>query len=254
MSAFDFGAQALDQLLVAVLDRIQADIAVDIHHEVLQRVQPVGVVGFGRDVGARHHLEEALGGGIVDILVEHFLAGHVGPGMLVVVGADAFVIFDRRHHVAAALAERLDRGCGLRAVFAAHARHVVEQFAVELDLLGVHRDGLQAEMLDQFAQRIGAGHRVVVDLGDAGLIHRGRGIEFARDDLAADAVGRLIDRDAAEIAELLLQIPGAHQPAGAAANDCKIKHVSVPSSPAAPAGSARSKSALAKALFTLKER
>ena len=41
----DFRAQALDQLLVAVLDRIQADIAVDIHHEVLQRVQPVGVVG-----------------------------------------------------------------------------------------------------------------------------------------------------------------------------------------------------------------
>ena len=145
--------------------------------------------------------------------------------MLVVVGADAFVIFDRRHHVGAALAERLDRGRGLRAVFAAHARHVVEQFAVELDLLGVHRNRLQAEMLDQLAQRIGTGHRVIVDLGDAGLVHRGRGIELARDDLAADPVGRLVDRDAAEIAELLLQIPGAHQPAGAAANDCKIEHV-----------------------------
>ena len=56
------GLQALDQLLVAVLDRIQADIAVDIHHEVLQRIQPVGVVALGGDIGARHHLEEALGG------------------------------------------------------------------------------------------------------------------------------------------------------------------------------------------------
>ena len=40
----DFGLQALDQLFIAVLDRIQADIAVDIHHEVLQRIEPVGVV------------------------------------------------------------------------------------------------------------------------------------------------------------------------------------------------------------------
>ena len=230
----DFRAQALDQLLVAVLDRIQADIAVDIHHEVLQRIQPVGVVAFGRDIRARHHLEEALGGGIVDLLVEHFLAGHVGPGMLVVVRADAFVIFDRRHHVGAALAERLDRGGGLRAVFAAHARHVVEQLAVELHLLGVHRYRLQAEMLDQFPQRIRAGHRIIVDFGDAGLVHRRRGIEFARDDLAADAVGRLVDRDAAEIAELFLQIPGAHQPARAAAYDCKIQHVFSVAPPVAP--------------------
>ena len=45
------------------------------------------------------------------------------------------------------------------------------------------------------------------------------------DDLAADAVRRLVDRDAAEVAELLLQIPGAHQPARAAANDCKVEHM-----------------------------
>ncbi len=158
--------------------------------------------------------------------------------MLVVVRADAFVIFDRRHHVGAALAERFDRIRGLGAVFAAHARHVVQQFAVELDLLGIHRNGLQAEMLDQLAQRIGAGHRVIVDLGDAGLVHRGRRIEFAREDLAADPVGRLKNGDAAKLAQLLLQIPGAHQAAGAAANDCKIQHVfSVfPRGPPVPAG------------------
>jgi hypothetical protein len=221
----DLGPQAIDQLFVAVLDRVQADIALDIHHEVLQRIQPVGVVAFSREIGTRHHFEEALGGGIVDFLVEQFLTGHVGPGMFVVVGADALIIFDRGHHVGAAFAERLDCGRGLRAIFAAHARYVVQEFAVELDLLGIHRNGLQAEMLNQFAQRIGTGHRVIVDLGDAGLIHSGRGIEFARDDLAADAVGRFVDGDAAEVAQLPLQIPGAHQPAGAAANDCKIKHV-----------------------------
>ena len=170
----DFGAEALDQLLVAVLDRIQADIAVDIHHEVLQRIQSVGVVALGRDIRSRHHLEEALRRGIVDFLVEHFLAGHVGPGMLVVVRADAFVIFDWRHQVGATLAERLDRGSGLRAIFAAHARHVVEQFAVKLHLFGVHRNRLQAEMLDQFAQRIGTAHRIIVDLRDAGLVQRWR--------------------------------------------------------------------------------
>ena len=73
-------------------------------------------------------------------------------------------------------------------------------------------------------QRIGTGHRVIVDFGDAGLIHRRRRIEFARDDLAAEAIGRFEDGDAAEIAEFALQIPGAHQPAGAAAYDCEIKH------------------------------
>ena len=145
--------------------------------------------------------------------------------MLVVVRADAFVIFDRRHHLGAALAERFDRIRGLGAVFAAHAGHVVQQFAVELDLLGIHRNGLQAEMLDQLAQRIGAGHRVIIDLGDAGLVHRGRGIEFARQDLAAEPVGRLENGDAAKIAQLLLQIPGTHQPTGPAANDCKIQHL-----------------------------
>ena len=221
----DFGTQAVDQLFVAVLDRVEADIAVDIHHEILQRIEPVGVVRFGRDIGSRHHLEEALCGRVGHVLVEHLLAGLVGPGMLVVVRADAFVIFQRAHHVAAALAESLDGGGGLFAEFAAHARHVVEQDAVELHLLGIHRNGLQAEMLDQLAQRIGAAHRVVVDFGDARLVHRGRGIEFARDDLAADAVGRLVNGDAALVAEFLPQIPGAHQPAGAAANNCQIQHV-----------------------------
>ena len=221
----DFRAQAFDQLLVAVLDRIQADIAVDIHHEVLQRIQPVGVVGLGRDIRARHSLQKALGNGIINLLVEYFLAGHVGPGVLVVVGADAFVIFDRGNQVAATLAERLDRSRGLLTILAAHARHVAEQLAVKVHLLRVHRDGLQAEMLDQFPQRIRAGHRIIVYFGDAGLVHRRRGIEFARDDLASDAVGRLVDRDAAEIAELFLQIPSAHQPARAAAYDCKIQHV-----------------------------
>lgn len=223
----DFGSEAVDQLFIAVLDRIQADIALDIHHEVLQRIEPIGVVALGRDVGARHHLEEALGGGIVDLLVEQFLAGHVGPGVLVIVGADAFVIFDRRHHAGAAVAERLDRVRSLRTVFAAHPRHVVQQFAIELNLLGIHRNGLQAEMLDQFPQRVGARHRVVINLGDAGFVHRGRRIEFARDDLAADAIGRLVDGDATEIAELLLQVPGAHQATGPAADDCKIQHVVV---------------------------
>jgi hypothetical protein len=140
--------------------------------------------------------------------------------MFVVVGADAFVILQRAHHAAAALAKALDGGSGLLAEFAAHARHVIEQDAVELHLFGIHRNRLQAEMLDQFAQRIGAGHRVVVDFGNARLVHGGRRIELARDDLAADAVGSFENGDAALVAEFLLQIPGAHQPARAAANNC----------------------------------
>ena len=221
----DLGLQALDQLFVAVLDRIQADIAVDIHHEILQRVEPVGVVALGGEIGPRHGLEEALGGGIVDLPVEQFLAGDGGPGMLVIVRADTFVIFDRRHHLGAALAECFDGiGC-LRPVFAPHARDVIEQFAVELDLLRVHRNGLQAEMLDQLAQRIGAGHRVIVNLGDAGLVHRGRRIEFTRENFAAHTVGRLKNGDTAKLAQFLFKIPGTHQAAGATANDCKIQHL-----------------------------
>jgi hypothetical protein len=91
----DFGLQAFDQLLVAILDRIQADIAVDIHDEVLQRIEPVGVVALGGEIGPRHYFKEALGGGIVHFPIEQFLAGDVGPRVLVVVRADAFVIFDR---------------------------------------------------------------------------------------------------------------------------------------------------------------
>ena len=220
----DLRAQALDQLLIAVLDGIQTDIVVDIHHEVLERVEAVGVVGLGCDVGARHHLEEALGGGILDLLVEQLLAGLVGPGVLVVVRADALVILDRRHHLGAALAERLDGGCRLRPVFAAQARHVVEQLAVELHLKRVHRNRLQAEMLDQLAQRIGPGHRVVVDLSDTRFIHRRRRIEFSRHDLAAEPVGGFENRDLAEIAKLPSQVPGAHQAARTATNNRKVKH------------------------------
>jgi hypothetical protein len=110
-----------------------------------------------------------------------------------------------------------------------------------MDLLGIHRNGLQAEMLDQLAQRIGSGHRVIVDLGDAGLVHRRRRIEFARQDLAAEPVGGLVDGDAAKLAQFLLEIPSAHQAARPAADDCKIQHeLSV--IPAAPARSIRSKS------------
>jgi hypothetical protein len=137
-------------------------------------------------------------------------------------------------------AQRL-RNASIAAAVFAHAGDVVEQYAVELNLFGVHRDRLQAEMLNELAQRIGTGHRVIVDLGDAGLVHRRRGIELARHDLAADAVRRLVDRDAAEVAELLFQIPGAHQPPGAAANDCKVEHMFSVSRSAAPR-SARSKS------------
>ena len=237
----DLGLQAFDQLFIAVLDRIQANIAFDVHDKILQRIEPVGVVGLGGEIGARHHLEEAFCRRVIDFTVEQFLGRDIRPGVLVVVRADAFVIFDRRHHVGAALAERLDRGGGLRPVFAAHPRHVVEQFAVELHLLGIHRNGLQPEMLDQLPQRIGAGHRVVVDLGDAGLVHRGRGIEFTRDDLAADPVGRLINGDAAELPQFLLQIPGTHQATGPAPDNCKIQHV-FPSSPVRPIAAGRSKS------------
>ena len=222
----DLGLQAVDQLFIAVLDRIQADIAVDVHDEVLQRIQPVGVVALGGEIGPRHHLEEAFCGGIVDFPVEQFLAGDVGPWMFVVVGADTFVVFDRRHHFGAALAKRFDRVRCPGAVFATHARHVVQKLAIEVNLLGIHRNGLQAEMLDQFAQRIRTGHRVIVKLGDAGFVHRGCAVELAGQDLAAETVGRLINGDAAKLAELLFEIPGAHQAAGPAANDCNIQHVS----------------------------
>ena len=155
---------------------------------------------------------------------------------------------------AAALAKRLDRRRGLGAVSAAHARHVVEQFAVELDLLGVHRNGLQAEMLDQLAQRIGAGHRVVIDLGNAGLVHRRRRIELARENLAAETVGRLEDRDAAQLAQLPLQVPSTHEAARAAADDCKIKHVCSVVSGGPVLRNYRSTKRPRKALFRLKER
>ena len=170
----DLGPEAIDQLLIAVLDRVQADIVVDIHHEVLQRIQPVGIVALGGEIGPRHHLEEAFGDRIVHFLVEQLFAADVRPWMLVVVCADAFVVFDRRHYLRTALAERLDRVRGLGAVFATHARHVVQELAIEMNLLGIHRNGLQTEMLDQLAQGIGAGHRVIVNLGDAGFVHCGR--------------------------------------------------------------------------------
>ena len=220
-----FRPQAGDQLLIAVLDRIEADIALNIHHEVLQRVEAVGVMRLGGEIRSRHRLEEALGGGIADFAVEHFLRRHPRPGVLVIVGADAFVIFQRRDHLRAFLAESLDRRRGLGAVFLAHARHVVEQHAIEHHLLGVHGNGLQTEVLDQFAQRVRTDHRVIIDLGHAGFIGRRRRIELARDDLAAETVRSLIEGDTAEVAELSLEIPGTHQAARAATDNRKIKHL-----------------------------
>src|SRR5581483_7704689 len=118
----------------------------------------------------------------------------------------------------------LDRLGGLRPIFAPHAAYVIQELAVELHLLGIHRNRLQAEMLDQLAQRIGADHRVIIDFGNAGFIHRGGRIEFAREDLAAEPVARLENGDATKLAEFALQVPSAHEPAWAAAYDCKIKH------------------------------
>ena len=232
----DFTSQAVDELLVAVLDRVEANVAVHIHHEVLQRIEPVGVVRLGGDVRPRHHFQEALGDRIGDFAVQQFLGAHVGPGMFVVVCADALIVFRGRHHLGAELAEILDRLGGLRAVFAAHTRHVVQQFAVKLHLLGVHRDGLQAEMLDQLPQRIRTRHRVVIDLGDARLVHRRRGIEFLGQDFPADAIGRLVDRDAAKRPKFLLEVPGAHQATRATAYNRKIEHVVLRPSPGARSG------------------
>src|SRR5262245_55314824 len=96
-------------------------------------------------------------------------------------------------------------------------------------------------MLDQIPQRIGTRHRVIVDFSDAGLVDRGRRIEFARENLAAKTIGRLEDRDAAKLAQFSLQVPGAHQPARTTANDSKIKHLDSAIS-RAPHRNARSKS------------
>ncbi len=131
MSASISLAQAFDDLLVAVLDGIEADIAVDIHHEVLQRVEAVGVVAFGGEIGSRHHLEESLGNRVLDLALEQLFAIDEGPGVLVVVRADAFIIFQRRDHLGASLAERLDGVRGLRPIFSAHPVDVVQQFAVD---------------------------------------------------------------------------------------------------------------------------
>ena len=228
----DLLAQALDDLLVAVLDGIEADIAVDIHHEVLQRIQPVGVVALGGKVGARHHLQKPLGDRVLDLAIEQLFAVDEGPGVLVVVRADAFIVFLRRDHLGAALAERLD-GIGSRiAVLAAHAAHVIQHFAVELHLLGVYRNGLQAEMLHEVAQRVRSQHRIVIDFGDARLIQRRRRIELFRQNLAAEALGRLENGHLAERPELLTQIPGGHQAARPSPYNSQIQHFA-PSSDAA---------------------
>ena len=92
---FDLALQAMDELLVAILDRVEADIALHIHHEVLQGIQPIGVVRLGGDVGTRHHFQEALRNRICDFAVQQFLGADVRPRMLVVVRADAFIVFGR---------------------------------------------------------------------------------------------------------------------------------------------------------------
>jgi len=85
-------------------------------------------------------------------------------------------------------------------------------------------------MLDQFAERIGPGHRVIVDLGDAGLVHRGRRIEFARENLAAEPVGGFKDGDTAKFASFRFQYQAliSRQAAATIARSSMI----VPSSPA----------------------
>ena len=221
----DLFAQPLDQLLIAVLDRIQTDVAVDVHHVILQRIEAAGVVALGRKIRTRHHLEEAFGDGIGHLAIQHRLGILERPRMFVVVRTDAFIILRRRDQLRAALAERLDRRRGLRSILAAHAVDVVKQFAVELHLLCVHRNGLQAEMLDQFPQRIGAEHRVIVDLGDARFVHCIGRIELAGDDLAADALSGFENGDLAKGAQFLAQMPRGHQTARPAADDCEIQHL-----------------------------
>src|ERR1700680_1312995 len=85
------------------------------------------------------------------------------------------------------------------------------------------RRDLEPEVLDdEIAQRIGTERRVIVDFGDAGLVNPAAA-ERLGDDLAADAVARLIDRDLTGGAGLRRKVPRGEETARSATNDRDAK-------------------------------
>ncbi len=144
--------------------------------------------------------------------------------MIIVVLADALIILERAHFLRHRLAEGEDRVGGLVAIALAHVADAIDDMAINAQGIGIHRHGLEAEAFDQFAQRVRPDHRVIIDFGDALLIHRAALAECLGDDLATQPVGRLEDRDLGQIADFFLDVEGVHQPAGAAANNRQFDH------------------------------
>ncbi|MNC95156.1 hypothetical protein D3C83_122030 [compost metagenome] len=75
----------------------------------------------------------------------------------------------------------------------------------------MRRHGNEAEPGDESLQRVGSERRVVVALGDTGLVDVGGGAEPPRLQFAADTFACLVDRDA-RVRDLLLEEMGRHQP------------------------------------------
>jgi len=67
----DLRPQAVDQLLVAVLDRIQADIAVISITKFFSALSPL-VLWASVAISIAHHLEEAFRGRILDLAIQQF--------------------------------------------------------------------------------------------------------------------------------------------------------------------------------------
>src|SRR5439155_18747392 len=87
-----------------------------------------------------------------------------------------------------------------------------------------HAHRVEAELGDELPNRIGAEVRVVVDLGDAGLVGDRRRLEPLGDDLAAEPWTRFEERRLTQVRTVFLKEMGGKQSTGTAADDGNTRH------------------------------
>jgi hypothetical protein len=103
-------------------------------------------------------------------------------------------------------------------------RFVAEDFPVQDHRLAAHRHGLEAELLNQFEQRVGTAFGIVVKLGGAGLVDNRRGIEPPRQQFAAGAIRGFQQDRLTGVFEFFFEEARGDQTAGAAAENGYLGH------------------------------
>jgi hypothetical protein len=135
---------------------------------------------------------------------------------------ERLVVGDRRKQLGAALAEGIDGATRPPSERPLEVIEITQDMLAEHHRAAVHGHGPQPQPLDHRLERVGADHRIIVDLRDTSLVQDAALRKAAGQQLASDSLRGLEDRNVAEGVAFLVEMPGGHETAGASANNADL--------------------------------